>query len=242
MFKNWLDQMARRRQKVLRITIPLFLSLSVFPFVMGIGTAYGQEAKNIILMIADGWGEKKIEAANRYTATTPLYQTDPLWVSYYMSHFPIGGSYDPALAWTDFNYVLLDPITDSAAAASALYSGVKTQNGRISVTDDGLVRLYTIADKARDFGRGLGAVSSVPVSHATPGAWTSHNDDRGNAYAIADEALFEDPSTTGPPIQAGYAGGHGPTIPSVDVLIGDRRSGYVNTAIQMKVDSRGSTS
>ena len=107
-----------------------------------------------------------------------------------MSHFPFGGSYDTNLAWSDFNYVLQGAITDSAAAATALYAGVKTENGRISVTVGGADRLYTIGEKARFLIKGVGAVSTVPVSHATPGAWTSHNDSRGNGYAIADEGFF----------------------------------------------------
>ncbi|MDR4498058.1 MAG: hypothetical protein MRK02_09100 [Candidatus Scalindua sp.] len=58
------------------------------------------------------------------------------------------------------------------------------------------------------------------------------------AMQLADEGLFEDPNTTGnPSLDPLYAGGHGPTSPSVDVIIGDRRNGYVNSAIRNKLAS-----
>ena len=216
-----------------------FLKIALLFFILSLNPVYGQgspTAKYIILMISDGWGAKHIEATNKYTETAPSYQSDPTWTRYYMSTFPIGGSYNTAQAWTDFDYVLQGEITDSAASATALYSSNKTENRRISVSAD-RDRLFTIGEQARNSGKAVGAVSTVPVSHATPGAWTSHNDSRGNRYAIADEAYFEDPNTTGQPSESRYGGGYGTTIPSTDVIIGDGRSGYVNAAIRNKLAS-----
>jgi alkaline phosphatase len=119
--------------------------------------------------------------------------------------------------------------------ASALFSGYKTQNGRILVSQDAGSRLFSIGEVAKTVGKAVGAVTTVPVSHATPGAWTSHNNDRGNVYAIADEAFFGDPNTTGLPSNTYYGGGYGLTFPTVDVLIGDRRADYVNSAIRDKL-------
>lgn len=82
-----------------------------------------------------------------------------------------------------------------------------------------------------------GAVSTVPVSHATPGAWVAHNNSRVNTYAIADEGFFGEPNTTGSSSETKYAGGHGPTEPVADVIIGDRNSGYVNNKIRDKLTS-----
>ncbi len=194
-------------------------------------------ARHIILLIADGWGYKHLEAAASYTGQVPEYQG---WAHYAMSTYPLGGGYDPASAWSDFNYVLLGT-TDSAAAATAMYTGFKTENGRISVPAGGTGRLFSLADQARQLGKAVGAVSSVYLSHATPGAWVAHNTARGNGYAIADEGLWGDPNTTGTPaVDARYGGGQGVTQPPADVLLGAGHpawlgGGYLNAAIRDKL-------
>ena len=216
------------------------LFLAVFPTTIGkVYSQAGPSAKYIILMVADGWGEKQIEATNKYTGNTPSYQQSGAgWSKHWISTFPSGGSYNSTQAWSNFTYVLQNP-TDSAAAATALYTGLKTQNARITASPDGASRFVSIGEKAKTVGKSVGAVSSVPLSHATPGAWTSHNRDRSNGYAIADEALFGNPNTTGQPSDPFYAGGLGPTLPSVDVLIGDRRTNYVNDTIRNTLVSDG---
>ncbi len=173
-------------------------------------------ACNVILMIGDGMGANHLLAANLYTGQTPTYQS---WSKTWASTFPAGGSYDPNRAWAEFDYVKTGA-TDSAAAATALYTGQKTANGRIAATAAG-TRLFSLGDKARALGRGVGAVTSVYLSHATPGAWYAHNLSRSNGYAIADEGLWGDPNTTGHPgISPYYGGGLGVTYPPTDVIIG----------------------
>jgi alkaline phosphatase len=175
-------------------------------------------ARYVILMISDGWGIRQIEATNSYTGESPLYQR---WAQHWMAHYPAGEGYDPDQAWSDFDYVKNDP-TDSAAAATALYSGVKTAIGMVSVSPGG-ERLQTIGDEARELGMGVGAVTTVWVSDATPGAWYAHNDSRNNRYAIADEGFFGDPNAI-----ASYSGGHGPTLPPADVIVGAMSASYVH--------------
>ena len=214
----------------------VFMLFVFIVFILSASNAHAQSnAKNIILMIADGWGIKQIEATNDYTNSVPGYQTDPGWTQHWMSTFPVGGSYDTSQAWTNFNYVKQNAITDSAAAASALYTGSKTEVGNISVSAGDVDRLFAIGEKAKQLGKAAGAVSTVPASHATPGAWMSHNDVRANNYAIADEGFFEDPNTTGLSTDPLYGGGHGATAPSTDVIIGDGRSTYVNSTIRTKL-------
>ena len=94
----------------------------------------------------------------------------------------------------------------------------------------------TIGEIAKSLGKGTGAVTTVPISDATPGVFCAHNDSRTNTYAIADECLFGDPNTTGTIANdPKYGGGHGSTLPTIDVLIGDGRYGYVNDAIRNKL-------
>jgi predicted extracellular nuclease/alkaline phosphatase len=178
-------------------------------------------------MVSDGWGIKHIEATNDYADRVPTYQA---WTRHWVSTYPAGSGYDPARAWSDFGYVNLG-VTDSAAAATALYTGVKTNNGRISVSSDG-TRLFTIGDKARAQGKAVGAVTSVWVSHATPAAWYAHNDSRLNGYAIAEEGFFGDPETTG-----SYGGSHGSTFPPADVIIGATSTDYVHPLTYSKLSS-----
>jgi alkaline phosphatase len=194
-------------------------------------------AKYLIVLIGDGMGNNQRLAANMYTGDTPAYQT---WSQYWASTYPAGGSYDPDQTWGSFSYVLGNP-TDSAAAATALFTGNKTGNIRIGVSEDGSSRLVSIADKARSLGKAVGAVTTVYISHATPGAWLAHNDNRNNGYAIADESLWGDPNTTGAPITSTYySGAHGPTLPPADVVIGAGHplwdgGTYVNTAMRNKL-------
>lgn len=202
------------------------------------------EAKYIILMISDGWGIKHIEATGKYTGHAPVYQS---WDMYWMSTFPAGGSYDPDSAWSDFDY-LKSGATDSSASATALYTGLKTKPSMLSVSTEGQ-RLFTIAEKARMLYMAVGAVSTVQISHATPGAWYAHNDYRFNSYAIAEEGLFGDPQATYDKwdwnqrvrhfaqtvfkwlprsrkvFKDLYSGDYGPSQP-VDVLIGADGTGY----------------
>ena len=227
------ERKTKQAHRILYCIVNVLLFL--FLLISGTNAAYGQEAKYIILMIADGQGPNHIEATNAYTGIIPTYQSQ--WARYWRSTFPYGGSYDTTQAWTDFNYVL-GGWTDSAASASALYSGIKTNNGRVSVSNDASQRFFTIGEIAKSLSKGVGVVTTVPISDATPGVFCAHNDNRGNTYAIADECLFGYPNTTGTVANdPKYGGGHGPTSPSVDVIIGDGRYGYVNDAIRNKLTS-----
>jgi alkaline phosphatase len=182
----------------------------------------------IIVLICDGWGPLHIQAANLYAQTTPPYQLDEGWSRLWMSTFPAGGRYEGTLTWSIFTYPLLGT-TDSAAAATAMATGSKTSNGRISVDSGGVERLASVGERARTLGMAVGAVTTVPASHATPAAYVSHNLSRANTYAIADEALFGDPNTTGTiAVDPKYDGGFGPTLPVTEVLIGTRGDGYIH--------------
>lgn len=202
------------------------------------------KARYVILMVADGWGANHIDAANSYAGVAPVYQEAP-WGACWMSTYPIGGAYDPALAWSDFDYVR-QGATDSAAAATALYTGVKVAGGRITVTADGSARLQAITEKTRATGMAAGAVTSVQIGHATPGAWMAHNLQRTNGYAITDEGLWGDPNTTGAPADSAQYGGHfGPTLPPLDVVIGGGHpawnDSYVNNAMRDKLAAESGT-
>ncbi|MCK4965481.1 alkaline phosphatase [bacterium] len=159
--------------------------------------------KNIILMIADGWGINQIIATDYYefgeTGNVQAYQKFP--VQYFMSHYsalssnpksnPLGkkGSYAPEKAWKSFDYFKQRP-TDSAASATALSTGVKTYNGSICIDLNGNP-LETIVETAEKNGKATGVVTSVQMSHATPAGMAAHNEKRSNYADIAKEMIYK---------------------------------------------------
>ncbi|MFH2005375.1 MAG: alkaline phosphatase [bacterium] len=146
--------------------------------------------KNVILMIADGWGFNHVDAASLYETGrlgSVLYERFPFqWA---MTTYNEGGSYDPSNAVADFSYVCIAP-TDSAAAGTALATGFKTSNGAIAVAPDG-TPLETILERAELYGKATGVVTTVPFSHATPAAFTAHNPARGDYSGIAQEMIYD---------------------------------------------------
>ncbi|MFI3240276.1 MAG: alkaline phosphatase [Bacteroidales bacterium] len=79
-------------------------------------------------------------------------------------------------------------ITGSAAAATALATGHKTNINMISVSPEGDT-LRTMAEMARDKGMKVGIVSSVSIDHATPAGFYSHTVSRNNYSEISDQLL-----------------------------------------------------
>lgn len=64
--------------------------------------------------------------------------------------------------------------TDSSSSATSMTAGFKTYNNGVNVDFAGQP-IRTIAHMAQEQGYAVGAVSSVPISHATPAAAYAHN-------------------------------------------------------------------
>ena len=75
-------------------------------------------------------------------------------------------------------------ITDSAAAATAIACGEKTNNGMLGVRPDGS-RLESAAAVAKAKGMKVGIMTTVTIVHATPAGFYAHNKNRGCSYQIA---------------------------------------------------------
>lgn len=121
-------------------------------------------AKNVILLIGDGMGEQHIEAGN-------IYRSNKL----NMERFAVIGEV--------MTRSLTPGATDSAAAATAMATGVKTYNGRISYKDG--KNLETVAELAKAAGKKVGMVVTKPVTDATPAAFLSHAKGRDDSESIA---------------------------------------------------------
>lgn len=79
-------------------------------------------------------------------------------------------------------------ITDSAAAATAMATGHKVNNGVISKAIPGDGSSYkTALETHQDLGKSTGIVTTAMISHATPAAFISHNTSRENYEDIAVE-------------------------------------------------------
>lgn len=80
-------------------------------------------------------------------------------------------------------------VTDSAASATSMTSGIKTYNGAINVAVDGTQVEPIAAQLQRNRGFKIGVVTSVPVSHATPAAAYAHNVSRKDYQDITRDLL-----------------------------------------------------
>ena len=122
-----------------------------------ISCQYGSAApKNIIVFISDGCGYNQRDAASLYQygqTGKQVYEQFP--VKYAMSHYPVDGhGYDPNQAWENFEYVL-KKATDSAAAATAMATGVKTSFGFIGVNSNGKY-MENIVERVEKMGKATG--------------------------------------------------------------------------------------
>ncbi|MBD3107635.1 alkaline phosphatase [Bacillus sp. AGMB 02131] len=98
---------------------------------------------------------------------------------------------DSMLVGMHRNYSANSEVTDSAAAATAMATGVKTNNGMISTSPDGK-GLKTILEAAKEIGKSTGIVATSAVTHATPACFASHVDNRSNQEDIAPQILEND--------------------------------------------------
>jgi alkaline phosphatase len=145
-------------------------------------TVVAAPAKYVFLFIGDGMGSPQIAAAEAF-----LGDTDAGAVSLHKLNF----TQFPVQALTT-THAADRYITGSAAAATAMACGYKTNIGVISM-DPSLTQDYrTIAEIAKDAGMKVGIVSSVNVDHATPAAFYAHETSRNNYYQIGLDLIDSD--------------------------------------------------
>ena len=128
-------------------------------------------AKNVILMIGDGMGPEQILAGE-------VFKGEPLA----MQGFP----YQTMVETCSIS----SSITDSAAAATALATGVRTTNGKVgknALDQD----LETIVDIAHGLGKRTGVIATEEIYGATPMGFSGHSqsrDDKNTLMATAAES------------------------------------------------------
>ena len=130
------------------------------------------EPTNIIFFIGDGMGSEQVKAAN-------FYAGEPLS----FENFPYQAQCT--------TYSANSSVTDSAAAATAMATATKVNNGVISMAypGDGS-ELETLLEYFEGvYGKSTGIVTTTYLTHATPAGFGAHEPSRNNLNEIADDYL-----------------------------------------------------
>ena len=138
-----------------------------------------KKPKNIIMVVADGMGPAYVTAYRNFKddPNTDVVETVV---------------FDRMLVGTASTYPAKQSgyITDSAASATALASGVKSYNGAIGV-DINKQPVKTVLQQAKLNGKKTGVAVTSQVVHATPASYVVANESRRNYDEIAD-SFFDD--------------------------------------------------
>lgn len=125
------------------------------------------KVKNVILMIGDGMGVAHVSATMLYHNEAPLNMERAHGVGLVKTRSAN------------------NMVTDSAAAATALATGTKTNNGMIGVDADGNV-LSNLVELSEKKGLSTGLVVTSAVTHATPAGFVAHVPHRSQEEKIAE--------------------------------------------------------
>ncbi len=132
---------------------------------------FAAKAKNIILIIGDGMGLSQISASVLSDKRSVFKQ------------FPYVGFQKTNSAD--------NLVTDSAAGATAMACGQKTNNNFIAAGPEGK-SLQTIVELSEEKGLATGLVVTCPLTHATPAAFYAHNSSRWNSEELATSLVSSD--------------------------------------------------
>ncbi len=130
--------------------------------------------KNIIFMIGDGMGKEQVKAAGMYLngqeGTLSFEQ------------LPVKGEVTTKSADSD--------VTDSAAAATAMSTGVKVNNQVVSIAVPGDGKdLKTMVEYFKEKGKLTGILTSSYLNDATPACFGGHARKRGELEELSNEMM-----------------------------------------------------
>jgi len=169
------------KKKIGAILSTLFVISILLTFQASIAKSYSGEdlsirsqgVKNVIVLIGDGMGVGQVEI------------TKLCYGHLNMEDLTYGGY--------ELTDSLSGPVTDSAAAGTAIATGFKTYNGMISTVKvgDKLVNVTTLLELAKYSGKATGLVTTTRITHATPAVFASHVEDRDMEKEIAKQLIKE---------------------------------------------------
>lgn len=165
------------------------------------------EKRNVILLVGDGLGATALTMARNYhLGAAGRLEIDRLPVSGWCTTHAVEED-EPARP---------DYVTDSSSSATAIATGRKTSNRRVSTEPGTDAPFETILEQARRAGYRTGLVSTAHLADATPAAFASHVNFRW---------CFDPAMMAGCPTFAKMSGGPGSIVEQMvdirpDVLFG----------------------
>lgn len=167
------------RKNIVSILLAFMLLCSMFLCCCAVEPT--NEIKNVILMIGDGMGYSNIEASRYVCFENPSEQ------KFVMEQLTYTVNVRTASITTYLSEGQTQP-TDSAAAGTALATGVKTMNGSVALDKDGGF-LVTLMEAARDKGYKTGVVTTKTTTDATPAAFSAHNGRRHDPGVLLSDQI-----------------------------------------------------
>ena len=166
-------------KRLIAATLSFVLAFTViFSTVYEAPAEEAENIKNVIIMIGDGMGYNHLYATEKEHNVKLQMLERTNYHGYSRTHSAV------------------DFVTDSAAGATALSTGVRTQNGCLSVyllDQNAIVDHPTsITEVAMKYGKSTGIVTSDSLTGATPGGFSVHVKNRSMGEEIAAQQLASD--------------------------------------------------
>ncbi|SDB80606.1 alkaline phosphatase [Raineyella antarctica] len=151
------------------------------------------QIRNVIYLLGDGMGRTHVTAGReRFYGSNGKMVMETMPAQGYVSTYAVEKkSGQPGQADFRPNYV-----TDSASAATAWSSGVKTYNAALGIDAKGTV-VPTVMEMAKQAGYRTGNVSTAEITDATPAGQMSHALARGCQGPVYSDKSCQDTAVTG---------------------------------------------
>jgi alkaline phosphatase len=148
---------------------------TVFCILVIMCQASSAEIKNVIILIGDGMGFEEVRAASMYAYGQEGMLT---FERFYRGEVRTNSA---------DSYLTRNHATDSAAAATAMATGHKVNNGVIS--EEANEPLKTLLEYSKDRGQATGLITTVFLTDATPAGFGAHAGTRNNGADIAEDYI-----------------------------------------------------
>lgn len=157
------------------------LALGIVFFLTGC-ESQKEEPKYVFVFLGDGMGINQVTATRYWEAQEqgqPVGKS--IWKESSFDSFPVTGM----MSTHNMNL----SVTDSAASATALFTGEKTQNGSLNYNPETRESYVPFAKKLSDNGYAVGIISTTSLNHASPAALYANAEDRYDYDGIADQGV-----------------------------------------------------
>ncbi|WP_205664631.1 alkaline phosphatase [Ammonifex thiophilus] len=161
--------MKRYATRVLASFLVLLLLCASFPLLPAYSKDY-PVVKNVIFLIPDGMSLAGTTLARWYRGSS--LAMDEMACGLVRTHSAVG------------------PITDSAAAGTALAAGFKTNPGYVTVLPDG-TPVASVLEAAKLAGKSTGLVVTCEIPHATPAVFSAHALSRKDYDTILKQQVYQ---------------------------------------------------